>query len=366
MKVALYTGWLAPQDATGHSVLAMHEALLARGAESLIYCDRSSIQRPEVRVMNGARSHFREWRRWRDTDVHLFHFGASYDLFNLLPWIPRGARRMVYFHGLTPRALVPEADRGWVDHSRRKFRIADRADVVLHATGYSKDLALSMGVTRPDYIPLPLPVDLPEVPRPARRADGVFRLLHVGRLVANKGLLEIVRALHLLETSGCRDWELEVVHNPLSANAIYETQVREFLAASGLTKRVRFTGPPASRLDLAERYASADLTVLATRHETYCLPLLESLRCGTPVVACAAGAIPESAAGLALLVPPDDITALAAAIARARDAWPRMSCDEFGTMDAVDFHTSCRALLKDRTSEVFGERLRAILTNRRG
>lgn len=362
MKVALYTGWLAPQDATGHSVLAMHEALLARGAESTIYCDRSHIQRPEVRMMDGAGSHLREWRQWREADVHLFHFGASYDLFNLLPWIPRGARRMVYFHGLTPRALVSESDRRWVDHSRRKFRIADRADVVLHATAYSKDLARSMGVTRPDYALLPLPVDLPDVPRPARHTDGVFRLLHVGRLVANKGLLEIVQALHSLEASGFRDWELEVVHNPLSANADYEAQVREFLTSSGLISKVRFTGPPASRLDLAQRYAAADVTVLATRHETYCLPLLESLHCGTPVVACAAGAVPESAAGRALLVQPDDIPALAASILQVRDTWPRMVCDGFGTMDAVDFHASCRTLLQDRSQQVFGDRLWTLLS----
>jgi len=361
LKVAQYTGWLAPQDATGHAVLAMHDALQARGAGSVIYCDRSNITRPEVRVMDGFRSHLREWPEWREADVHLFHFGASYDLFNLLPWIPRGARRMVYFHGLTPRELVPASDREWADHSRRKFRLADRADLVMHATGYSRDLARSMGVVRPDYAALPLPVDLPEVPRPVRRDDGIFRLLHVGRLVPNKGLLDILQALRMLGETGFNDWDLEVVHNPLSAHPAYESEVRRFLTDSKLDSQVRFTGPPASREDLARRYAAADLTVLATRHETYCLPLLESLRCGTPVVACSAGAVAESAAGLALLVPPADIEALAAAIMRIREAWPRIECDDMGIVPATEFLAACRSLLHDRSISAFGEGLWRIL-----
>ncbi|MGC4017054.1 MAG: glycosyltransferase [Luteolibacter sp.] len=363
MKAALYTGWLGRQDATGNAVMAMHEALKHRGAESVIYCDRSSINHPDAVEINGLRTSLREWPRWRDSDVHLFHYGASYDLFNLLPWIPRGARRVVYFHGVTPRELVPPADREWVDHSRRRFRLADRADLVLHATRYSRELARSMGVNQPDYAMLPLAVDLPELPRPMRSNDGIFRLLHVGRLVANKGLLQILKALQQLKAQGFATWNLEVVHNPLSANADYESHVRAFIQAADLTGHVRFTGPPASREELAHVYGAADLTVLATRHETYCLPLLESLHCGTPVVACAAGAVPETADGRALLVPPDDTGALAEAILRARMAFPLVACDGFSNMDPLAFHQSCRELLADRSPEEFGNRLWELLVN---
>ncbi|WP_338285235.1 glycosyltransferase [Luteolibacter sp. LG18] len=361
MKIIHYTGLLAAQDAIGHAVLAMHGACLARGMESVIYCDDSRIARPDVRVLAGPRAHLREWRRFREADAHVFHFGASYDLFNLVPWVPRRGRRLVYFHGLMPLALAHESARGWLTHAHRKFRLADRADTVLHATDYSREEARKMGVTRPGFARLPLAVDLPVVPRPARAADGIFRLLHVGRLVPNKGLLEVLQALEMLEREGFTAWELEVIHSPHTADAAHEARVRAFLAESGLAGRVRFSGPPESREALARRYAAADLTVLGTRHETYCLPLLESLKCGTPVASFAAGAVAEVAAGHALLAAPGDVAGLAAAIDRARRAWPRMACDGHGTMEAAELHRACGHLLADRDEATFVERWMRIL-----
>jgi glycosyltransferase involved in cell wall biosynthesis len=50
--------------------------------------------------------------------------------------------------------------------------------------------------------------------------------------------------------------------------------------------------------------------------EGFGFPLLEAMAMGVPVVAADAGAIPEVAAGGALLVPPDDSAGLAAALDR--------------------------------------------------
>jgi glycosyltransferase involved in cell wall biosynthesis len=65
--------------------------------------------------------------------------------------------------------------------------------------------------------------------------------------------------------------------------------------------------------------ALAAATVLAypSIDEGFGLPLLEAMQVGVPVVAAAAGAIPEVAGDAALLVPPEDTEALATALARA-------------------------------------------------
>ena len=61
-------------------------------------------------------------------------------------------------------------------------------------------------------------------------------------------------------------------------------------------------------------YAGAEAFVLPSRHEGFGLSCLEAMACGTPVVATAAGALPETCGDAAVLVAPDDAPALAGAV----------------------------------------------------
>jgi glycosyltransferase involved in cell wall biosynthesis len=68
------------------------------------------------------------------------------------------------------------------------------------------------------------------------------------------------------------------------------------------------------RDDVAALLAVAAVFVLPSQWEGQPLALQEALRAGTPVVATRAGGIPELAGDAALLVPPGDAPALAAAV----------------------------------------------------
>ena len=84
--------------------------------------------------------------------------------------------------------------------------------------------------------------------------------------------------------------------------------------------------------DLPALYAGALALVFPSRHEGFGLPIVEAFATGTPVVATAATAIPEVAGEAALLVPPEDPDALAAAIERvAADPALRRELVEEGT-----------------------------------
>ena len=64
-------------------------------------------------------------------------------------------------------------------------------------------------------------------------------------------------------------------------------------------------------------YRRASIVVVPSLYEGFGLPAIEAMACGTPVVASAAGALPEvmETGGGGILVPPGDPEALAKAIA---------------------------------------------------
>jgi glycosyltransferase involved in cell wall biosynthesis len=68
-------------------------------------------------------------------------------------------------------------------------------------------------------------------------------------------------------------------------------------------------------------YRAALALTLASYHETFGMPMLEAMACGTPVVASRASALPEIGGEAALYAPPDEPDAWAAALQRVvRDA----------------------------------------------
>jgi glycosyltransferase involved in cell wall biosynthesis len=84
----------------------------------------------------------------------------------------------------------------------------------------------------------------------------------------------------------------------------------------GLDGRVVLTGA-VSDAELEVLHGGADLFVLASRFEGYGMAFAAAIAHGLPVIGTTAGAIPETVpAGAGLLVPPDDVDALAAALRR--------------------------------------------------
>jgi glycosyltransferase involved in cell wall biosynthesis len=84
----------------------------------------------------------------------------------------------------------------------------------------------------------------------------------------------------------------------------------------GLDRRVNVLGAVADER-LAALYDAADLFVVASRFEGYGMAYAEAIAHGLPVVGTNAGAIPETVPpGAGVLVPPDDVEALAATLRR--------------------------------------------------
>lgn len=126
-----------------------------------------------------------------------------------------------------------------------------------------------------------------------------------------KGLVFLIEALAKLRTE--RDATLVVI-----GRASQHGPVRSAIDRFGVRGAVSFE----SCVDwarLVQLYREAAVAVVPSLYEGFSLPAAEAMACGTPLVATNAGAIPEVAGTdgkTALLVPPRDAGALAAAIGR--------------------------------------------------
>ncbi len=115
-----------------------------------------------------------------------------------------------------------------------------------------------------------------------------------------------------------------ICNTPLRLTAIgggdLEERYRALAQELGIANRVDFAGRRFGA-DLVSAYQRATVCVLPSRSEPFPLVMLEAMACGAPFVGTAVGGIAEGAEHerTALLVPPEDPAALAAAIVRLLD-----------------------------------------------
>ncbi|MGC9468855.1 MAG: glycosyltransferase family 4 protein [Anaerolineae bacterium] len=157
----------------------------------------------------------------------------------------------------------------------------------------------------PRFRPLPR-TDVDEF----RRRQGLPErfVLFMGTLEPRKNLIQLVRAfrklkdpdLHLI-LAGAQGWFYEEIFS----------EVEEL----GLADRVHFPGfVPAE--DQPFWYNAADAFAYVSVYEGFGMPVLESLACGVPAVTSSTSSMPEAGGLGALLVPPDNVDAIAEAIDR--------------------------------------------------
>jgi glycosyltransferase involved in cell wall biosynthesis len=137
-------------------------------------------------------------------------------------------------------------------------------------------------------------------------------LLAVGAVVPRKGYDLLIAALAQLKHL---PWRLTIAGDR-TRDPQTTLEVEAAIIRFGLAGRVQLADA-VSNAELLALYAGADLFVLPSRFEGYGMAFAEALAHGLPVVATNIGAIPDTVpAGTGVLVPPDDVEALTAALRR--------------------------------------------------
>jgi glycosyltransferase involved in cell wall biosynthesis len=224
------------------------------------------------------------------------------------------------YHNITPgdllRAFNPElaelCDRGRGALTRFNGRLESLvADSSFNAADL-RDAGLGEATVVPLLLQLPT-----EVPRRKPSREPV--VVTVGRIVPNKRLEDVIKSFTLYQRRHAPEASLVIVGSDVGFES-YRVALEVLTARLG-TKRVVFTGPISSEARDAW-YRRADVFVSMSVHEGFCAPLLEALAGGAPVVARAAGAMPETLGGAGLVLEDPDFPLVAEALHELATAQP--------------------------------------------
>ncbi|MGH9054760.1 MAG: glycosyltransferase [Acidimicrobiales bacterium] len=311
---------LLPSLVTGDAISAhaagLQQALVDLGHRSDIYVSEAgSAPLPGVATrraeeMDGG------------TDVVLYHLSAGSEVTDC--FLGSTARKVVVYHNITPPYFFEGWDPPMAELMRQGYRdlrrCAPLAQLGIGDSAYNCRALRAAGFARTAVLPV-LVGDryAPGEPAPAgtfgaelaeRRRGGPLWLF-VGRFVPSKCQADVVRAFAAYRRAVQSRAALVLIGAPVTAS--YRDAVLDLAGRLGVADAVVVRGP-VSDADLEAAYRAADVLVCLSEHEGFCVPLVEAMQHGVPVVAYAAGAVPETAGDAAVLLSAKDPVVVAAAV----------------------------------------------------
>jgi glycosyltransferase involved in cell wall biosynthesis len=246
-------------------------------------------------------------------DVTIFHFALPSPMTDAFAGL-KGARVLQY-HNITPARFFAEHAPGLFRLAalgRRELRtLAGRVDLALGDSEFNRQELEALGFSPTGVFPIA--VDTARITGAPRRpalekilGDGLINILFVGRIVPNKRIEDHIRLAEVYKRYVDSYYRFIFVGRYDGVPSYY-AQVRALISEFRmLPDRFWFTGPVPDE-DLGAFYRWADAYVSLSEHEGFCVPLIEAMAADVPVLAYAAGAVPETLGGAGMLFAPKDL-----------------------------------------------------------
>jgi glycosyltransferase involved in cell wall biosynthesis len=297
----------SPWDAIGNETRLMREELRAMGFESEIFCEhRHRSMRREAIQVNGSKM------RDLGPNILIFHFSVATTA--LLRMASSKSAVCLRYHNVTPEwffdPIKDAAAHAVCKLGRRQLPMAASiarwglADSHFNA----KDL-WDCGMQDVEIMPLFRDYEVmaktnpdPHILNALRSKPARKTILFVGRLAPNKRQEDLVQLVKVYQD--CVDKNLRLILVGGAYSLAYDHALKQFARELGLTVTsgrpspgedfdVLFAGA-VSDGDLASYYAGADAFTCVSEHEGFCVPIVEAMGMGLPILAHASTAVTET------------------------------------------------------------------------
>jgi glycosyltransferase involved in cell wall biosynthesis len=331
VRVALVSYNARSGDAIGNQVAEKLSFFLDGGADVRVFVESDQGLHPQVRPhcrLLAPEPRGEGWKFLRKCDLVVVDYSQAYALLGLLPLLASERPRVILdYHGVTPPELWGGHNVEALTDGQRWRGLVGFADAALvHSRSSRRELLTPTRFPAERTTSLGLPLDTsfwqPGPPtRDLREPLGIDAdariLLFVGRLAKNKRVPLLAELLHRLGEQAPPVHAVVIGDN----SDVYEleaTACKALAAELDVADRLHILGRVPVR-DLRDAYRSADVFVMPSRHEGFCIPVIEAMACGLPVVAARAAALPETVADAGLTFIPDDVDDFARRVQRVLD-----------------------------------------------
>src|SRR5262245_42911208 len=246
-------------------------------------------------------------------DVTILHFALPSPMTEAFGRL-RG-KKVLQYHNITPAAFFAPYDAGLFRLAalgrRELASLAGRVDLALGDSDFNRQELEALGFAPTGVMPIAVDTDriTGAPPRPALErilGDGLVNILFVGRIAPNKRIEDHIRLAEMYKRYVDAYYRFIFVGR-YDGLPRYYAQIRALVDEyEMLPDRFWFTGPVPD-VDLAAFYRWADAYVSLSEHEGFCVPLVEAMAAGVPIVAYGAGAVPETLGGAGVMFAPKDL-----------------------------------------------------------
>lgn len=328
MRVALLSATASANDAIGNQLAEKVAFFSDRGADVRVFVESDRRLHPAVRPFRQVIAPPKPGSACPEflssADLLIADYSQLYALLDWLPLLAGGRPRIVFdYHGVTPVQLWGNQHREQLQRGAEQRGLVWFAEsAIAHSRFAADELLRPTGFPADRLRQLPYVIDIEELQTTPsasslRRPLDLERatiLLYVGRIAPNKRVPVLIEALAQLREL------LPPVHAVVIGDTsdIYHEEAERCqrrAAELGVADRLHILGQVDAE-QLKDAYHSADVFVMPSRHEGFCLPVLEAMACGLPVIAARAAALPETVGSAGLTFTPDDAADLARQVRR--------------------------------------------------
>lgn len=310
-RVVQFTSDLVFGDAASIDTVQWRNTFVAAGLKAPIYARRFDEHHRAICENLQRYEH-------RPNDIILFHYTTWTESAEYL--LNHGWPIVLLYHNVTPARFFTgidnrtAADTGRGRENLRLFQPI--TTVAIAKSDYSRQDLVDAGFTRTSSIPVRVDFDALDQKCNQNllarlRAEGPI-VLTVGRVVPNKCIDDLIKIFAYYRSRIAPTARLFVVgaHNE---NGPYQHSLKWMLSRLGLNDAVHFTGQ-VSHEDRGAYYRAGRIFVTMSEHEGFCVPIVEAMHLGIPVVGFASSAIPETMGSAGILVHTKHHAALAETI----------------------------------------------------
>ena len=284
-------------DAIGNDIIMIHRTLKKWGYDAGIYAGH---------VHDGVQEtagQFAEIPGLTEDDILLFHFGGYCDFVDLFGEYE--CKKVLVYHNITPAEFFESGSQMQKDARKGRtqlLQMRDMVDFCIADSEFNKKELENLEFQCPIYV-LPIVLSFADYMMPGDKQilealQGQTNILHVGRIVPNKKIEDIIEAFSEYHKKNPKSWlilaggyaEMDSYYKKLQEK-IKEEKIENVL----FTGHIRFE-------ELIAYYRSADVYLCLSEHEGFCVPLLEASFFEIPIIAYDMAAVPETLAGAGVLL----------------------------------------------------------------